>query len=196
MLHWENKAQADSDDDDDTEVCKVIGNEMFYTGDIRPENNLEFVEKFKRLESNLLKWSAELTGYTPEIRIYINSDGGDLHCGFQLMNILEKSRVKVTTIAQGTCASAATFFLLGGSDRRISKNATILIHQLSSGLNWGKYTELRDEVKMCDKHMRLVRATYEEKTSIPESKLQRFLTRDSYITPVKAIKYRVCHAYE
>ena len=48
----------------------------------------------------------ELTGYTPEIRIYINSDGGDLHCGFQLMNILEKSRVKVTTIAQGTCASA------------------------------------------------------------------------------------------
>ena len=58
MLHWENKAQDDSDDDDDTEVCKVIGNEMFYTGDIRPENNLEFVEKFKRLESNLLKWSA------------------------------------------------------------------------------------------------------------------------------------------
>lgn len=196
-MDWTNSSNKTGDEDEEeVEVCKVIGNEMYYTGDISPENNLEFIEKFKRLESNLLKWSAELCGYVPEIRVYINSDGGDLHCGFALMNLLEKSRVKVTTIAQGSCCSAATFFLLGGSDRRVSRNATILIHQLSSGLSWGKYSEMKDEVKMCTKLMKMVRATYEQKTSIPESKLKKFLQRDCYITPSKAIKYRVCLSYD
>src|SRR6056300_1585126 len=183
------------EEEEEVEVCKVIGNEMYFVGDISPENNLEFLEKFKRLESTLLKMAADLHGYTPEIRIHICSDGGDLFSGFSLMNHIEKSRVKVVTIADGSCCSAATFFLLGGRERRISRNAFILIHQLSTG-HYGKYEEMKDELRTCDKLMEQIRNVYKAKTNIPEKKLNKLLKHDIYLEAAKALKYQVVHAYD
>ena len=191
-MYW-NKEK--DEEEEEVEVCKVIGNEMYFVGDISPENNLEFLEKFKRLESTLLKMAADLHGYTPEIRIHICSDGGDLFSGFSLMNHIEKSRVRVVTIADGSCCSAATFFLLGGQERRISRNAFILIHQLSTG-HYGKYEEMKDELRTCDKLMEQIRNVYTAKTNIPEKKLNKLLKHDIYLEAAKALKYQVVHAYD
>jgi ATP-dependent protease ClpP protease subunit len=191
-MYW-NKEK--DEEEEEVEVCKVVGNEMYFVGDISPENNLEFLEKFKRLESTLLKMAADLHGYTPEIRIHICSDGGDLFSGFSLMNHIEKSRVRVVTIADGSCCSAATFFLLGGQERRISRNAFILIHQLSTG-HYGKYEEMKDELRTCDKLMEQIRDVYTAKTNIPEKKLNKLLKHDIYLEAAKALKYQVVHAYD
>jgi ATP-dependent protease ClpP protease subunit len=191
-MYW-NKEK--DEEEEEVEVCKVVGNEMYFVGDISPENNLEFLEKFKRLESTLLKMAADLHGYRPEIRIHICSDGGDLFSGFSLMNHIEKSRVRVVTIADGSCCSAATFFLLGGQERRISRNAFILIHQLSTG-HYGKYEEMKDELRTCDKLMEQIRDVYTAKTNIPEKKLNKLLKHDIYLEAAKALKYQVVHAYD
>jgi ATP-dependent protease ClpP protease subunit len=183
------------DDDEEFDVVKVTGNEMYYYGEINNENTLEFVEKFKKLEQQLLRISAEILNYEPEIRVHICSEGGDLFCGFSLMNLLEKSRVRVVTIAQGACCSAATFMLLGGAKRHIARNAYILIHQLSSGM-WGKYEEMKDEIRTCEKFMKMIRQTYMSKTDIPEKKLDRLMKRDIYLEPSKAIKHSIVHAYD
>lgn len=45
---------------------------------------------------------------------------------------------------------------LGGHERRIGKNAHVLIHQISTNGFWGKYEELKDEMKSCDKLMDMV----------------------------------------
>jgi len=182
-------------EEEEVEVVKVIGNEMFYYGEINNENTLEFVEKFKRVEQQLLKISAEILNYEPEVRVNICSEGGDLFCGFSLMNLLEKSRVRVVTIAQGACCSAATFMLLGGRERRIAKNAYLLIHQLSSGM-WGKYEEMKDEMKTCEKFMKMIRNVYKTKTTIPDKKLDRLMKRDIYLEPAKALKHSIVHAYD
>lgn len=183
------------EEEEEVEVVKVIGNEMFYYGEINNENTLEFVEKFKRVEQQLLKISAEILNYDPEVRVNICSEGGDLFCGFSLMNLLEKSRVRVVTIAQGACCSAATFMLLGGQERRIAKNAYLLIHQLSSGM-WGKYEEMKDEMKTCEKFMKMIRNVYKTKTTIPDKKLDRLMKRDIYLEPAKALKHSIVHAYD
>ena len=115
--YYRAKNGGDSDSEDEIEVVRVIGSEMYYTGDICAENNLEFVQKFKSLRRTCSNVAGGPVQYKPTIRVHINSDGGDLHCGFALMNLLERSRVHVTTIASGTCASAATLFLLGGRER-------------------------------------------------------------------------------
>jgi ATP-dependent protease ClpP protease subunit len=182
-------------EEEEVEVVKVIGNEMFYYGEINNENTLEFVEKFKRVEQQLLKISAEILNYDPEVRVNICSEGGDLFCGFSLMNLLEKSRVRVVTIAQGACCSAATFMLLGGRERRIAKNAYLLIHQLSSGM-WGKYEEMKDEMKTCEKFMKMIRNVYKTKTTIPDKKLDRLMKRDIYLEASKALKHSIVHAYD
>lgn len=120
-----------------TETVKITGNEILFYGDVDRENALEFVEKFKKLEIELLKKKAELVGYEPLIKVHIHSDGGCIFSGMNLMNVLESSRVRVITVAQGSCCSAATFMLLGGSERRMGKNAFVLIHQISTEM-WGK----------------------------------------------------------
>lgn len=186
----------DEEDAEDVDECvKTIGNEIMFFGEVNRENCLEFVEKFKRLEIDLLKKSAELIGYQPEIRVHIMSPGGDIFAGMTIKNMLEKSRVKVITIAQGACCSAATFILLGGQERKIGANAYILIHQISCEL-WGSFSELKHEMKSNKKFMVMLRKMYLSKTKIPESLFKRLMRKDVYLTPRACLKYKIIDSIE
>jgi ATP-dependent protease ClpP protease subunit len=180
---------------EENDSIKVIGNEILYYGDIDRENALEFVEKFKKLEIDLLKKAAELVGYEPMIRVHIMSEGGDVFAGLNMMNVLERSRVKVITIAQGSCCSAATFVLLGGSERRMGKNAYCLIHQISTEM-WGNFNELKNEMKSNDKLMKMLKDMYLSKTKIPETKFKTLMKKDIYLPPDKCLKYGIVSAIE
>lgn len=186
-----NTTTTPTEDTDEFKVSRVMGNEIFYCGEITEVDILEFIEDFKKLEIELLKKKAELIGYEPVIHVHICSEGGDLFAGISAMNIIEKSRVKVVTIAQGVCCSAATFLLLGGHERRIGKNAHILIHQITTNGFWGKYEELKDEMKSCDKFMDMVIKTYKEKTTIPQKQFKKIMKRDMYLDAQECIKYNV-----
>lgn len=176
-------------------VVKITGNEILFYGDVDRENALEFVEKFKKLEIELLKKKAELVGYEPTIRVHIMSEGGCIFAGMNMMNVLETSRVKVITIAQGSCCSAATFMLLGGSERRMGKNAYILIHQISTEM-WGNFQELKHELKSTDKFMKKLKQMYLQKTKIPEKMLKKLMKKDIYLSPEKCLKYKIVDALE
>jgi ATP-dependent protease ClpP protease subunit len=177
------------------ECVKTIGNEILFYGDVDRENALEFVEKFKKLEIELLKKKAELVGYEPSIRVHIMSEGGCIFAGMNMMNVLETSRVNVITIAQGSCCSAATFMLLGGTERRMGKNAYILIHQISTEM-WGNFQELKHELKSTDKFMKKLKEMYLEKTKIPENVLKRMMRKDIYLSPKDCLKYKIVDALE
>ena len=189
-----NKEKVD-DDDEALDCTKTIGNEIHFYGEITPENTLEFVEAFKKLEVQLLKHKADLIGYEPQIRIHIMSEGGDVYSGFALKNILEKSRVKVVTIAQGACCSAATFMFLGGSERRMGQNAYLLIHQISTEI-WGEYRDLKHEMKYCDKLMNDLKKMYMSKTDIPDRKFKKLMKKDLYLSASKCLKYKIAHALD
>lgn len=180
---------------EENDSIKVIGNEILYYGDIDRENALEFVEKFKKLEIDLLRRAAELVGYEPMIRVHIMSEGGDVFAGLNMMNVLERSRVKVITIAQGSCCSAATFVLLGGAERRMGKNAYCLIHQISTEM-WGNFNELKNEMKSNDKLMKMLKDMYLSKTKIPETKFKTLMKKDIYLPPDKCLKYGIVSAIE
>ena len=191
-----NTTTTPTEDNDEFKVSRVMGNEIFYCGEITDVDILEFIEDFKKLEIDLLKKKAELIGYEPVIYVHICSEGGDLFAGISAMNIIEKSRVKVVTIAQGVCCSAATFLLLGGHERRIGKNAHVLIHQITTNGFWGKYEELKDEMKSCDKFMDMVIKTYNEKTTIPQKQFKKIMKRDMYLDAQECIKYNVVHSID
>ena len=48
-----------------TETVKITGNEILFYGDVDRENALEFVEKFKKLEIELLKKKLNLLVTNP-----------------------------------------------------------------------------------------------------------------------------------
>jgi len=187
--------EDESKDQDVDDCVKIIGNEILFYGEIDRENALDFVEKLTKLEIALLKKMAELVGYEPMIRVHIMSEGGDIFSGLNMMNVLEKSRVKVVTIAQGACCSAATFLLLGGSERRMGRNAYLLIHQISTEF-WGNFQDLKTEMKSSEKFMKMLKKMYLSKTNIPEKKFKRLMKKDVYLTPEKCIKYGIVSALE
>jgi ATP-dependent protease ClpP protease subunit len=178
--------------EEEPETTKVIGNEMFFYSEVTPESILEFTEKFKILEIDLLKKAADLSDYKPSIKVNIMSEGGDMFAGLAAMNILEKSRVEVITVAQGSCCSAATFMFMGGKKRLIGRNAYMLIHQLSTDF-WGKYEELKSEMKTCDKFMDMIKMIYTSRSKIPEKKLNKLMKKDLYLEPTKCVKYGIAH---
>jgi ATP-dependent protease ClpP protease subunit len=86
--------------------------------------------------------------------------------------------------------------LLGGKERRIGRNAHILIHQLSTGSFWGKFEEMKDEMRTASKLMDMIRRTYFEHTKIPEKKMKKLLKRDIYLEPAECIKYAIVDDYD
>ena len=187
--------EDETKEQEENDYIKVIGNELLFYGDVDRENTLEFVEKFKKLEIELLKKMAELVGYEPMIRVHIMSEGGDVYAGLNIMNVLERSRVKVVTIAQGACCSAATFVLLGGKERSMGKNAYLLIHQISTEM-WGSFNDLKHELKSTDKLMKMLKDMYLSKTKIPEAKFKSLMKKDIYLPPDKCLKYGIVSEIE
>jgi ATP-dependent protease ClpP protease subunit len=177
--------------EDDFKTTRIIGNEMFFYSDVTSDDILEFTEDFKKLENKLLKQTIDFPGFKPEIRINICSDGGEMFAGLSAMNVIEKSRVKVVTIAQGACCSAASFMLLGGHERRMGKNAHILIHQLSTNGFWGKFEDLKNEMDSCSKFMDMITKVYLEKTEIPEKEFKKLMKKDIYLNVEECLKYNV-----
>ena len=186
---------TNEDETENEECVKVIGNEILFYGSVDRESALEFVEKFKKLEMELLKKKAELVGYEPQIRVHVMSEGGDIFSGLNIMNVLERSRVRVITIAQGSCCSAATFILLGGSERRMGRNAYVLIHQISTEF-WGNFQELKNELKSTEKFMKMLKKMYLTKTNIPEKKFKKLMKKDLYLSPDRCLKYKIVDAVE
>lgn len=185
-------SENEDEHEDAVAEVRVSGCDIYYYGDVDRKNVLEFVEKFKALEVDLLKKAIDLPGYVPTINVRICSDGGDVHAGMSAMDTLKGSRVRVHTYVEGVCCSAGTFILLGGLKRYMGKHAYVLIHQLSSGF-MGKYNELRDELKTCKKIMKTVKKLYKTETDIPKDVLKDMMSRDIYINAEECIKYGVVH---
>jgi len=67
------------------------------------------------------------------ITIEINSPGGDVSCGFSLINAIEQSIAPIHTIISGQCASMAALISIVGKKRNIYYNSYWMQHPLSEG---------------------------------------------------------------
>lgn len=184
---------SDDEKDECTATVEVVGTDIYYYGDINMDSILELNKEFKKLEIELLKKAIEFEGYIPNITLHIHSDGGDFFSGMNAMDHMKRSKVHITTIASGSCCSAATFLLLGGDRRLIGKHGYVLIHQISTGF-LGKYEDLRGEMHTCKKLMKMLRRMYKQETSIPKEKLSELMKRDIYLNAEECLKYRVVDA--
>ena len=110
------------------------------------------------------------------INLFIHSEGGDLFSGISCMDHISNSTIPITTIVDGYAASAAAVMVLGGKKRKMLPHSFVLIHQLSTGF-WGKYEDLKDEVKNCNLFMKDAIELYRSQTKIPEKKLKRYMKR-------------------
>jgi ATP-dependent Clp endopeptidase proteolytic subunit ClpP len=173
---------------------RVQGSDIYFHCEVCEESVLELNMKLKKLEKELLHkyLDLELDDIKPEIRIWIRSDGGDMHSGLSAMDCISSiRRCKVRTIADGVCSSAATFLLLGGRTRHMTKNSYILIHQLNMDGTWGKFEDFKDQMKNLEQFMERFKEIYSEETLIPKDRLNKFLNRDIYMDAARCLEWSV-----
>ena len=165
-----------------TNEIKVENNDMYIYSEITRELALNFSIELKKLEKKLLCMSIQFDIPVPEIKIHINSEGGDLFAGLSMSDAIRVCKVPVTTIIEGEAASAATIISVVADKRMITKNSHMLIHQMSTGF-WGKYNEFLDEMQNQKTLMDIMKKIYNEYTNITIKELNVCLKKDIYWTP-------------
>lgn len=82
------------------------------------------------------------------LTLYINSTGGSLCDAFALIDIMRSSQCPIRTVGVGSVMSAAFLIFASGTQgqRYIAKNASILSHQFSEGMD-GKYHDIKAQMR-------------------------------------------------
>lgn len=99
---------------------------------------------------------------TAEIRLHINSPGGEVYEGLAILNSLRNHRAKVTAVIDGLAASAASFIAMGADEVVMGRNTQLMIHD-AWGLCVGPAIDMRDMADRLDKISDNVASVYASK---------------------------------
>jgi ATP-dependent protease ClpP protease subunit len=107
--------------------------EFYLSGTITgPE---DYIEWFNTIRS---------AGPQDEVKIYINSSGGDLNCALQFMRVLSETQATVICSVEGSCMSAATMIFLCADVFEVTPHSLFMFHNYSGGI-FGKGGEIYDQ---------------------------------------------------
>lgn len=126
-----------------------------------------------------------------EIKILINSPGGEVHSGFAIYDMLKFVSCPITTVVIGLAASMGSILSLCGDDGRrfILPNAKVMIHQpLLQGAE-GQTTDLEIHSRQILKTRRLIAGMYAEKTGKPIEQILEDVERDYWMNASEAVDY-------
>lgn len=104
----------------------------------------------------------ELPEEVTEIRLHINSPGGDSFDGIAILNALRAHPARVVAIVDGIAASAASFIAVGADELVMSRNSELMIHD-AWGLCVGNATDMHSMADMLDRHSDNLASIYAEK---------------------------------
>ena len=125
-----------------------------------------------------------------DIRLYINSPGGDMTALFAIYDTMQLLRCDVATYCIGQAASAAAVILAGGArgKRFALPNSRVLIHQPHGGAQ-GQSTDLELAVKEMILLRERMTACLAEDTGQTIEKITRDIDRDYILRGEDAVAY-------
>lgn len=121
-----------------------------------------------------------------EIRLVINSLGGDLPEAIAIHDLLKAHRAKVVAECTGIVASAATIIACAADEINMSKKCLYMIHRASWG-NWGNADDLRSAATALDGYDQILVDTYTEKTGLEEEAIRDMIQHDFWMTARQAL---------
>ncbi|MEK7297641.1 MAG: ATP-dependent Clp protease proteolytic subunit [Planctomycetota bacterium] len=125
-----------------------------------------------------------------DIKIFINSPGGDADAGFAIFDMMRFVKPKVKAICTGVAASAAVIILLGASkENRFSlPNARVLIHQPSTGIH-GTAADIQIEASEIIKCREKINRLIAVETGQTFEKVGLDTKRNFWMSAEEALKY-------
>jgi len=181
------KDTAEDESDDVCENIICIRDSVYFYAEVNTKTVLKLLQKLHEA-NEFVQRSSMSADENRRVYLYINSPGGEVFSGFSAMDHIWWNPIPVVTIVDGFVASAGTFLLLGGTERKALHSSRMLIHQLTTAF-WGKFNDLLDEVKNNRALMRSVKALYTEQTDMTKDKVEELLQKELHMNADKALEY-------
>lgn len=122
------------------------------------------------------------------INVHINSMGGDVREGLAIYNTLKNSGKNVTTYCDGFACSAASVVFMAGSERVMSRETLLMIHNAWT-VSVGNADGLRKDADDLDKINETMSNAYLEGTNISKEDLKALMDNETWITSDEAMQY-------
>lgn len=129
------------------------------------------------------------------LTLFINSGGGSVTDGWAIIDVMESSRVDISTVALGCIASMAVLIFVAGTKgkRVMAPKTAVMTHQFSTAF-WGKQHELMAARKFHDTLEKQFIAHFVRYTKMTEKQVREVLLKpsDTWLTAEECLKYGIC----
>ncbi len=127
-----------------------------------------------------------------DITLYINSPGGSVYDAMAIYDTMNYVKSDIQTVGIGMQASAAAFILSSGTKgkRFLLPNATVMIHQPSSGTR-GKVTDQEIDLRESLRVKKLLEEIMAKNTGQKLSQIHNDMERDRWMTAEESVKYGI-----
>lgn len=125
-----------------------------------------------------------------DIKIYINSNGGDVYSGLAIYDIMKYVNSEINTICFGVASSMAALLLSSGSKgkRFCYNNSRIMIHQPIGGSR-GQASDMRIQTKEILYLKKKINKIFSKNTNKPFKVIKKNTNRDYFMSPFKSLNY-------
>lgn len=133
------------------------------------------------------KEDLDALGDIDELRIYINSPGGDVFAGQAILSMLKRHSARKVVYVDGLAASAASVVAMAGDLIRMPRNAMMMIHNVWTFVA-GDANRLREMADNLDRISETVVAAYQEKTGLDVDEIKRMMDAETWMTAEEAVE--------
>lgn len=120
-----------------------------------------------------------------EIELHINSQGGSVPDGNAIYNLLKAHKAAVRVVIDGWALSAASVVAMAGDTVEMPENAMMMIHD-PMALVGGNASDMRKTADVLDKWKTGLVAAYRDKTGLPEDRIERMMSDETWMTAKEA----------
>lgn len=123
-----------------------------------------------------------------EIKVHINSYGGDVAEGLAIYNVLREHKAQVVTICDGFACSAASVVFMAG-DKRVMQPASLLMIHNAWTIAMGNAEELRKTADDIETITQASVEAYKKVATISEDEIKALMDAETWILPKDAVDY-------
>lgn len=121
-----------------------------------------------------------------EVKVRINSPGGDMFEGIAIYNLLRAHPAKVTVEVIGWAASAASIIAMAGDEIRMGLGSFMMVHN-AWGVVVGNRHDMRDAAELFDSFDAALADIYEARTGAKRGEIEDLLDAETFMSASEAV---------
>lgn len=170
--YWQVRAAAGQPKVGELLLYGVISTTKWYEDDVTPTQ---------------IRKDIEALGDLDELRVYINSPGGNVFASQAIHQILHRLDAEVVVFIDGIAASGATHVAMA-ADRIVMHSGSMMMIHKAWTFALGNADDLRKVAGVLDQVDRTQVAVYRDRTGLPDEEILSMMQEETWLTAEEAIE--------